>query len=113
MSKMKSVILSLIICGVILVVGMYIMNGESRGPKDTINLKSEIIKSEDEINTMQVGQSEKIQIKFTWEVDGIKYTDAIYLSREEYEQLSEKEIEEMKKQRFENWAKSVNAQSIK
>jgi len=102
---------SIIILGLILILGIFLANKKDDEQKEVINLKNEITKTQDEIQTMQVGQTEKVQIRFSWEVDGIKYNDALYLTQEQYEKLSESDIEKMKQQRFEHWAKSVNQQS--
>lgn len=76
-------------------------------PKDLINLENPIVKNQNEINQTE----EMVQIKFSWEVDGVKYNDALYISKEEYDKLSAEEIEKMKQERFENWARTVNGQS--
>jgi hypothetical protein len=51
----------------------------------------------------------RIQVKFT-ETDpktGLEYTDALYFTEDEYATISRKEIDTLKKERFDKWTDAV------
>lgn len=117
-----------LIMGVVLILILVLVRGDNTSktksfkgvenqPRDAINTKSEVVKNPDEVAKINVdygeGPKEKIQINFTWEQDGIKYSDALYFTPEEYAKLSPADIEKMEKERFDNWVKLVNEQSKK
>lgn len=80
-----------------------------------INLNAPVIKHPDIVDTVQLdadgGGKDRVQVRFSWEVDGIKYNDALNFSPEEYAKLTPKRIEQLKDERFRNWANLVNTQS--
>jgi len=82
--------------------------------KDFIDLKNSVVQKNPEQNTIatvQIGNREMVQIRFFWEVNGIRYNDALNLTKEEYAKLSPDDIEKMKQERFDNWVKLVNTAS--
>ena len=82
-----------------------------------IDLSQPIIKYPDEVGKIEVnsggGKTELVQLKFSWEIQGIKYNDAINLPKEEFEKLKPEDLERIKNERFYNWANLVNTQSKK
>lgn len=50
-----------------------------------------------------IGNHTYVQDKFTINQQGYSYTDALYFSKEEYDQLSVSDIEAMEQSRFDNW----------
>lgn len=50
-----------------------------------------------------------IQYKFTIERDGLRFTDALYFSPEEYQAKKSEDIEALKEQRFTNFKAVVTA----
>jgi hypothetical protein len=83
--------------------------------KDVIDLSQPVIKHQDQLGTVEVdssgGKKELVQLKFSWEIQGIKYNDAINLTKAEYEKMTAEDLEQIKNERFYNWANSVNSQS--
>lgn len=108
--KLKIIISTILI--LILVIFLFNNKKDSQS-KETINLKSEIIKNDDEAKMIEINNKEIIQIRFSWEVNGIKYNDALNMSKEEYEKFSPEQIDKMKEERFKNWVRTVNEQSKK
>lgn len=104
----KNIIISIIIIAVV-ALGFWLY--KSNEPRDVISTKSEVVKSEDNTATVQIANHEMVQVRFSWEVDGIKYNDALNLTKEEYDKLTPEQIEKMKQERFDNWMKMVNKQS--
>lgn len=83
--------------------------------KDVIDLSQPVTKHQDQLGTVEVdssgGKKELVQLKFSWEIQGIKYNDAINLTKAEYEKMTAEDLEQIKNERFYNWANSVNLQS--
>jgi hypothetical protein len=74
---------------------------------------NEIVKNPDNVATVQIANHEMVQVRFSWEKDGIKYNDALNILKSEYGKLTAEQIEKMKQERFDNWVKLVNEQSRK
>lgn len=87
----------------------------SENEKDVIDLSQPVTKHQDQLGTVEMdssgGKKELVQLRFFWEIQGIKYNDAINLTKEEYEKLSATDIEKIKEERFYNWVNTVNTQS--
>lgn len=83
--------------------------------KNVIDLSQPVTKHQDQLGTVEVdssgGKKELVQLKFSWEIQGIKYNDAIYLTKAEYEKMTAEDLEQIKNERFYNWANTVNTQS--
>lgn len=81
--------------------------------KPVIDLSQPITKNPDQIATTTIGLSPqpKVQVRFSWEISGYKYNDALYFTPEEYEQLTPQRLDELKYQRIQAWAKMINEQS--
>lgn len=48
-----------------------------------------------------------IQIKYTKEYNGIEFSDAIYLTEDEFNSFTEQDIEAIKEQRFQKWIEVI------
>lgn len=104
--KFSIILILLIIVG--LVYFLFIKRPEQR---DFIDLKNSIVDKNienDLVAPVNIANREMIQIRFFWEVNGIKYNDALNILKSEYEKLSPGDIEKMKQERFDNWVKLVN-----
>lgn len=82
-------------------------------PKDreVIDKDAPVYKQEDVVAPVKIINKEMVQIRFSWEIDGIKYNDALNIEKSQYEKMTPEQIEKLKKERFENWVKTVNEQS--
>lgn len=58
---------------------------------------------------MQIDSSQKIQVRFTVTDQGQTFTDALYFTSEEYAALTERELAEMQRARFDAWLALVQA----
>lgn len=81
--------------------------------KEAIDTDAPVYKQEDIISPVNIINKEMVQIRFSWEIDGIKYNDALNIEKSQYEKMTQEQIEKLKKERFENWIKIVNEQSKK
>lgn len=77
--------------------------------RTVINLDHPIIKNPDEINNL----GGEIQVKFSWEIDGYRYNDALYFTPEQYAALTPEKLDSLKQERLQNWANAVNEGSNK
>lgn len=80
-----------------------------------IDPNAPLTKAEDKIETIEIAtgenKKEMLQIRFSWESGGIKYNDAIVISRDAYEKMTPRDIEKIKQERFDAWVKTVNTNS--
>ena len=79
--------------------------------KEAIDTDAPVYKQEDIVDAVKIINKEMVQIRFSWEIDGIKYNDALNIEKSQYEKMSQEQIEKLKQERFENWVKNVNEQS--
>jgi len=108
---MKNIYLILIIT-IFVLFGALLFTDKKGGEKDFIDLdNSYVVENESSVNRVNITDREMIQVKFSWEVNGTKYNDALYFSKDEHNKLTEEDIQKMKEERFVNWAKTVNAGS--
>ena len=104
--KIIIIIITLIVLG--LVYFLFIKKPEQR---DFIDLKNSVVDKNlenDLVAQVNIANREMVQVRFFWEVNGIKYNDALNILKSEYEKLSPADIEKMKQERFDNWVKTVN-----
>lgn len=103
--KFKIIFLTLIIIAFIFII--FLQKGEMT--KDFIDLRNdEVFENEYSVNDVEINSKEFVQVKFSWEVNGIKYNDALNFTKDQYSKLTEKDIEKMKEERFKNWVNLVN-----
>ncbi|MEK7116741.1 MAG: hypothetical protein AAB837_01080 [Patescibacteria group bacterium] len=112
MNKKTKIIISTVIAVLVLISVIFWQKNKNQ-PREAINTEAEVVKSEDNAAVVQIANHEMIQIRFSWEQDGIKYNDALNILKSEYDKLSLEQIEKMKQERFDNWVKMVNEQSKK
>lgn len=56
---------------------------------------------------METEEIVKVQVQFTLTEGAISFTDCLYFTQEEYVNISPDTLEDMKRERFENWKKAV------
>jgi hypothetical protein len=54
----------------------------------------------------------RVQVQFSEDTEVGKYNDALYFTQEEYEQLTQKQIDAIKKQRVDNWVNIIKTPVI-
>lgn len=110
-TKTKIILISaLIVIGVIVFFVWPNKNKKQTG--NFVDLENSVVtENEGSVNTVNIADREMVQVKFSYEVNGIKYNDALNILKSEYAKLSAEDIENMKVERFKNWVETVNAGS--
>jgi hypothetical protein len=78
---------------------------------EVIDTSQPVTKLPDEVKTVTQGKGEMVQVRFYWEVQGLKYNDALYIPKDQYAKMSEEDLDKLKRQRFDNWVNSINESS--
>ncbi|KKQ78218.1 MAG: hypothetical protein A3A96_00845 [Candidatus Zambryskibacteria bacterium RIFCSPLOWO2_01_FULL_39_39] len=110
---MKKAIKIILILGLVTLIIFLVVGRQSKTRSDdVIDLENDLVtENESTVSNLNIANREMVQVKFSWEVNGIKYNDALNITKEEYDKLNEEDIKKMKEERFVNWAKTVNAGS--
>ena len=56
--------------------------------------------------------TKQVQIKFSVDTDNGKYQDALYVTEDEYNSLSSKDIENLKNERISGWVNKINTPPV-
>lgn len=59
---------------------------------------------EDQINTL----GDTIQIIFEFDYNGVPFRDALYIPQDEYQNMTQDQIDTLKNGRFQSWIDAVN-----
>ncbi len=103
-SKIKIILVVLILVG-----AGYSIYRYSQRSDEVLNIKNAVQNGEDQVSRTQ----KMVQIRFSFDVEGIVYNDAFNMTEDQYSQLTESQLEQMKRDRVENWVKTINEQSKK
>ncbi len=112
MKNYKSKILLSLLGVAVLVLFVFVGRGENNEVKDFIDLDNSFVtENEGSVENVKIANREMVQVRFSYEVNGIKYNDALNFTKDQYEKMSQEDIEEMKVERFKIWVNSVNKSS--
>lgn len=112
MKNYKSKIILFVSIVAIIALFIFIGKRENDGAKDFIDLDNSFVtEKEGSVGTVNIDDKEMVQVRFSYEVNGIKYNDALNFTKDQYEKMSQEDIEEMKVERFKIWVNSVNKSS--
>lgn len=113
MKTKTKIIITLIIIALGACAIYYLSRSSASTVPDVIDTGEVTEAAPDSVQTVNIANREMIQVRFSWESNGIKYNDALNIPKDEYQKLTDEDIERMKYERFENWARTVNEQSKK